>query len=285
MSAATLVWRDRSAVDHARRLRNARWVSIAVHAALFAIFAVAPPSPLPDQPTYLAVDLVALPAPGAAPAAAPPTAAATPPAPEPPAAEPAPPEPAAAPAPKAPVEVLPENAPDPARQIRREHEAPKVVADARPRRRREKALSYEDAMAALGDDVSDDDTKDLLSAARSAADRAAAEAAASAERGEQTQAREGVEVSPEQLAWDREVSRRIKQRFPNFARYRGRGLAAQLEVVVTANGALRGEPKLVGSSGDLDFDRMVIAVVERAAPLPPPPRPGPRRFSLTSDER
>ena len=92
----------------------------------------------------------------------------------------------------------------------------------------------------------------------------------------------GVKIPPEQAAWNRTVIDRIRTRFPTFARYQGRGLVAQVEVVVTASGALSEPPSLKSTSGDLDFDRMVLAVVGRAE-LPPPPKAGPVLLLMNSD--
>jgi len=290
LSAELLDWHDEHLLDHRRRLRTAMFVSLAVHGLIFALFAASPPSPLPPAPEYLAVELVAAapvaasarPAPSPAPSKAEPAAAQPP--------EPVLPPPPAPPVAKAPVQVLPEETPGRIREAKPEPETvakvePKPVPkpEAKPppvrqRRRKEEALSLDDAMAALENELGVDETAELLTPQSSPG--AAANPDASA-----TIARPGLTVTPEQAAWDREVSRRIRDRFPNFARYAGRGLVAQIEVVVSATGELAGEPKLVGTSGDLDFDRMALAVVDRAAPLPAPPSPGVRRLNLTSEER
>jgi len=277
-------WQDEHLLDHRRRLRTGMFVSLAVHGMIFATFAIAPPSPSPDAPRYLAVDLVA--APPAAPARPAPSARKS-------APEPAPaPEPAAAPAPppppiaKAPVQVLPEETPG---RIRKAKPEPEVVAKVPPkptpkppkpraRKPKEEALSLEDAMAALGDELGVDETADLLKPQEEPSAQGAEEADATA-----TAARTGVTVSPEQAKWDRTVSQKISAWLPNFAHNSGRGLVVQLELVVSATGDLVGEPKLVGSSGDLEFDRMAIAAVEKAAPLPPPPSSGVRRLNVTSE--
>jgi len=291
LSAELATWHDEHLLDHRRRLRTAMFVSLAVHGLILALFAASPPRPTVQAPEYLAVELVAAPSGADTARKAAPTARSAPKSPPPP-PEPAATEPPPAPAPappvaKAPVQVLPEETPGRIRKVTPKPPAPKVVAKAAPkpepvrrRPRREQALSYEDAMASLDDELGVDDTADLMEAA-------ASEPAASSDSDSESesQARPGIKVSPEQLAWDREVFRMIQSRFPNFGRFSGRGLVAQLEVVVSASGDLSGEPRLVGTSGDLDFDRMAIAVVERAAPLPPPPNPGARRLSLTSDKR
>lgn len=292
------------------------FVSLALHGLVIAAFAVSPPVPRAPMPEFLSVDLVApMPVGGPRPAArvpAPPTPPApaettqpepeAPPTPAPAAEAPPPPPPEPAPpVTKAPVQVLPEETPGRIREAKPEPEevakvepepkpVPKPVArpapkkpptpSATPRRRRgekEEELSFEDAMAALENELGRDETADLLKPQGREDGVAEAEPTASS--------RPGRTASPEQVAWDREVLRMIRNRFPNFARYGGRGLSVDVEVVVSATGELTGSPRLLQTSGDLDFDRLAIAVLERAAPLPPPPRPGPRHVRLNSEER
>ena len=230
MSTELLGWQDEHLLDHRRRLRTAMFVSLALHGLVLAAFAVAPPSPTAKAPEYLAVELVAAPSSGGRAPSKPRAAAKPAPSPPPPAEAPPPPSPPPAPAPpvpKAPVQVLPEETPGRIREVKPE---PEVVAKVepkpaekpapkppprpveRPRRRAEKeeALSFEDAMAALEDELGTDETRDLLKPQGSGAESSDSEATAAA--------RPGVTVSPEQLAWDREVSRRIRNRFPSFAR-------------------------------------------------------------------
>ena len=282
MTAEPLGWHDEHLLDHRRRLRTAMFVSLAVHGLILALFAITPPRPVAPTPEYLAVDLVALAPPGGAGAPGAPAPSPPPPPAETAAPEPPPEAPPPAPVAKAPVQVLPEEAPGRIREAKPKPED--VVAKAKPkptpspaprRRRREKALSYEAAMAELGLD----ETSEALVPAP------AAESTATAGEGTESapQAQTGQKVSPEQIAWDRAVSSSIKRRFPSLSRYEGRGLVAQVEVEVSASGALAREPRLVGTSGDLDFDRMIIAVMERAAPFPPPPKPGVRQLRLKSD--
>ncbi|MBJ20402.1 MAG: hypothetical protein GY910_20285 [bacterium] len=284
MSAEVLIWQDEHLLDHRRRLRAAMFVSLALHGVMFAAFAASPPSPVPEAPQYLAVDLVV-----ASPAAVPVARSASRPAPSPPAsaAEPTPPPPPSPPVAKAPVQVLPEEtpgrirkaSPEPLAKVKKRPVAkPPPEAPARRRRPKEKALSFEDAMAALEDELGADETASLLTPHPSQEEVDPQDPSAA-------EARPGVIARPEQVAWDREVSRRIRARVPNFSRYRGRGLAVQIEFVVSAGGELVGVPSLLETSGDLDFDGLAIAGVERAAPLPPPPSPGPRRLRLSSEER
>ena len=170
MSAEAIGWQEELQLDHRRRLRNASLVSLALHVVVFAAFAIAPPRLAPPLPAVVAVDLVSLPPgagapPRARPAPAPAPKAAPEPAPEPAAPPPPPP-------PKAPVQVLPEESPSTVRkpEPQKPKEKPKKVVKAEPkpvvqRPKRESALSYEDAMAALDDELGVDETSELLAPA------------------------------------------------------------------------------------------------------------------------
>ena len=161
MSAEVVGWHDEHLLDHRRRLRNATCVSLALHGLVFAAFAVAPPRPQAKLPQVIAVDLIASPLLSSRPAPSPGRTA--PPAPKaPPAPAPPPPPAPAPPVAKAPVQVLPEETPGRIREAK-----PEQVAKAKPPepkpvprrpRKREKALSSEDAMAALDDELGVDET-------------------------------------------------------------------------------------------------------------------------------
>ena len=294
MTADFADWVDEHSQDHRRRLRTAMFMSLAMHAVLLGIFAVSPPALIAPTPEYLSVDLVA---------AAPPARRVTPspsapsaPSATPPAAEPAPPPPApSAPAPpiaEAPVQVLPEETPGRIREAK--PEPPKIVAEAKvepkpkpkppappPRPKKEEVFADDDAaMAALMAELGGDEVSELLesSAAQRAEDSAnEAESAGAPQK--------GIEVSPEQLAWDRGVQQQISRRFPDLARYRGRRLVAQVEINVTLSGGILGNPKLIRTSGDLDFDRRAVSAILLAAPFGAPPEAGPRRLNLNSEDR
>lgn len=285
MTADFVGWHDEHMLDHRRRLRTAMFVSLALHGVLIAIVATSPPQQMTSIPEYLSVDLVAAPlsrssarppapTPSASPPKPPPAASSTPP----PAAEPPP-----APVAKAPVQVLPEETPG---RIREAKPTPKVVAKVEPkpdpkpaprRRRREKAVSYEDAMAALADELGVDESAPVVEA-QTNSDDSPEEDSANAPTGE-------IVISPAQLAWDRSVRQKISRRFVDLARYRGQGLVAGIEIEILANGAVRGEPRLVRTSGDLDFDGRAMAAILLSGPFLPPPEPGKRRLDLTSEAR
>ena len=293
MTADFADWVDEHSQDHRRRLRTAMFVSLAMHAVLLGIFAVSPPAQIAPTPEYLSVDLVA---------AAPPVRRVTrsPSAPSAtlPAAAPAPARPApSAPAPpiaEAPVQVLPEETPGRIREAK--PEPPKVVAEAKveptpkpkpkaaappPRPKKEEAFVDGDAaMAALMAELGGDEVSELL---ESSAAQRAQDAANEAESAGAPQ--KGIKVSPEQLAWDRGAQQRISRRFPDLARYRGRRLVAQVEINVTLSGDISGNPKLIRTSGDLDFDRRAVSAILLAAPFGAPPEAGPRRLNLNSEDR
>lgn len=296
MTADFADWVDEHSQDHRRRLRTAMFMSLAMHAVLLGIFAVSPPALIAPTPEYLSVDLVAA-APPARRVTRSPSAPSAPPA-TPPAAEPAPAPPApSAPAPappiaEAPVQVLPEETPGRIREARPEPQ--KIVAEAKveptpkpappappPRPKKEEVFADDDAaMAALMAELGGDEVSELL---ESSASQRAEDAAIEAESAGAPQ--KGIEVSPEQLAWDRGVQQQISRRFPDLARYRGRRLVAQVEINVTLSGGILGNPKLIRTSGDLDFDRRAVSAILLAAPFGAPPEAGPRRLNLNSEDR
>ncbi|MAG29852.1 MAG: hypothetical protein CL908_03040 [Deltaproteobacteria bacterium] len=250
MTADALGWHDEHLLDHRRRLRDATCVSLALHGIIFAAFAVAPPRPMAKMPDVIAVDLVVAAAaarPGSRPAeeAAPAEPRATP--------EPAPPPPAP-PLAKAPVQVLPEEAPGRIREAKPvPPDEPKVIAKAevepesaprRPRRRQE-ALSYEDAMASLDEELGVDETADLL-----APPPPRTEAAPALDSSGESGGRPGAVVSPELARWNLATQRLIKSKWVTPPSFRGRGLATRLELRLSATGDVLGEPRVVGSSGD-----------------------------------
>jgi outer membrane biosynthesis protein TonB len=317
MSADSVAWEDEYVLDHRRRMRTAAFVSLAVHACVAGVFAIAPAPTVEPLPASISVDLIAAPARPAPRAAAPPAAAPRAPAP-PPAAAPSPPTPPAVPPPapvvppapappvvKAPVEVLPEETPgrirkakpEPAPTVEKPPPAPKP-AEPKPKPKPRPAppppvpaepayADDESAMAALMEELGGDDVSEMLSAsAEVRAQREAAEAAEAAAAESSGGPGGATRISPEQLAWDRRVTQLIARNFPVPPRYRGRGLVARVEINVGAGGGIVGEPRLVGFSGDLDFDRWAMSAVLKAASLiPPPPAPGLRRLDLRSEER
>ena len=282
MTAELIGWMDEHSLDHRRRMRNALVVSLAIHGLVVAAFAVSPPKFVSPLPEVLAVELVAAPpAPRVSPAPAePPAQPQAAPAPEPPSA----PEPP--PVTKAPVQVLPEEVPGRIRKAVPKPPEKKLVAKVKPepkpvlrRPKREKALSYEDAMAALDDEMGVDETANLLQPALPSTEDSTGES-----EPRDPEARPGVAVSAEVAAWNVAVKRLIQSKWVTPSNYRGRGLATSLELTLHLSGALVGPPKVVRSSGDPFFDDNAVRALLTVAPLPPVPEAGRQIFIFRSEE-
>ncbi len=289
MSAEWIGWHDEHDLDNRRRVRNAMYVSFAVHACLFAALVISPPLSFAPLPQTISVELIAGPQIAAPAAPRPSGRSKPPPAPEPPteqAAPEAPPEPAPPPPPKAPVAVLPENAPRPDQKVKQAPEKkPKEVAKpearpaAKPVKKPDKSLSYEDAMKSLDDELGEDETEDLLEAApQRPTQRSAAESSGQAE------SQAGVRLSPEDAAWKLLTQRRIQNKWVTPASFRNRGLATVLELRLSASGDLIGEPVVIRSSKDPYFDDNAKRALKAASPLDPPPRAGKTYFTFSSEE-
>lgn len=273
MTAELLGWQYEHPLDDRRRSRNAMLVSLAIHGSVFAAFAISPARPVVPMPEVIAIELIA-----ALPAASRPARRA----PAPPPAEPAP---AAPPVQKAPVQVLPEETPGRIARVIPEPPKPKVVAKPepepkaanwRPTRQETKELSYEEAMAALDDDIGIDETASLLRPALKPDDSS-----------EQTEAsdrsRTGLAVSPELAAWNLATRRLLQSKWITPPNFRNRGLATSLEFRLSASGTLIGTPKVLRSSGDPYFDDNAVRALLTVAPLPPPPEPGSRIFLFNAE--
>ncbi len=281
MTAEVVGWHDEHLLEHRRRLRNGWLVSVALHGLIFATLIVSPPRSAPPMPEVLAIELLAaLPAARVARPRPAPKALAPP---EPPPKAVVPPPEAVAPPPpvaKVPVQVLPEETPG---RSRKAPPKPQRVAAVPPkpeprpqRRQRAKALSYEDAMAALDDELGPDESADLLRPPPAPT----VEPDASSQAPE---TRVGAVVSPEMLAWTEAATRHIQNRWVTPASFRGRGLATTLELELSASGQVLGTPLVLRSSGDAYFDDNAGRAVLMANPLPPPPRAGVTRFVFVSE--
>lgn len=284
MSAELIGWHDEDALDHRRRLRNALVASLALHVSLFAAFALAPtPAPAP-LPQVLAVELVAAPASparSARPAKPPPAPAKPAPAEPPPAAAPAPPQP------KAPVQVLPEESPGRIREAEPEPAPakPEKVAKVEPKPkpappRREEAVSYEQAMAELGLDETEE-FLESLPGAKKEAETSSAEATPTP-GAETSQA--GVKIPPELAEWNLKTRRRIQNSWVMPSQFRDRALTTELALQLSATGELVRKPEVVRSSGDYLYDDNTVRAVMKAAPLPPPPRAGSINLIFRSED-
>jgi colicin import membrane protein len=134
-------------------------------------------------------------------------------------------------------------------------------------------------MAALDDELGVDETADLLKAP---SDPVEPEASSG---GPETSdvSRAGAVVSPELARWNLDTRRLIQSRWVIPSNFRNRGLETRLLLRLSASGDVMGKPEVTRSSGDPFFDDNVVSAVLKAAPLPPPPKPG-RRVLLFNAE-
>lgn len=286
MSIEFVGWYDEHFLDHRRRMRNAMLVSLAFHGSVFAAYAISPARAIVPMSNVIAIELISATALSPSEPAVRPSPA--PPPPKPAAAEPAPPEPAppTPPVVKAPVQVLPEESPGRIRKAPPEVTKPAVVAKVQPaptppvvRPKREKELSYEDAMAALDEELGVDETAALL---RPRPDPSEAEdSSGQPEASEVSQA--GVRVSPELTKWFLDTRRLIQSKWVTPPDFRNRGLSTTLELKLSAAGDVIGTPKVVRSSGDPFFDDNAVSALFKASPLPPPPFPGRQIFVFNAE--
>ena len=284
MTAEVIGWRDEHLLEHRRRLRNGCLVSVAVHGLLAATLIVSPPRSAPLMPEVIAIDLLAaLPAArvvNSRPAPKPPVApepAPVPPAPKAPVAPAPPPEVVAPPPPvvRAPVQVLPEETPG---RLRKALPEPQRVVPLEPkpeprrqRRQRAKAFSYEDAMAALDDELGLDESAALLQPPPGPTVEP-----------DESSSRARAVVSSEMLEWTEATTRRLQSKWVTPTSFRGRGLATSLELELSASGQVLGTPRVLRSSGDPYFDENAVRAV-LMVDLPAPPRAGVTVFVFRSE--
>jgi colicin import membrane protein len=211
-----------------------------------AMLGFAPSRPALLLPPVISVDL--LPSlPGRAPIEAVP-------APKPAKALPKPPAPPSPPKPKK--IVLPKQAPS-------AHRKPRKV-DRPPKREKAEELDYDDAMAQLRNELGENEP--------------APETVARAEPRAAPGGTLGVRVDPAVAAWYAEVKRHVRAGWITPSEFLERDLETVIVVDLAADGRLRGEPRVVRSSGDPFWDDSAVRAILTAAPLPPPPSPGERQF-------
>ena len=253
------VWTDLEP-ESGPRWRRTVLVSAVGHGVLFCFlfwFSPAPPSTV--LPQAIRVSLLAAPP---APAAPEPQKAAPP------------PKPVAQPKPKPKVKVLPKKAPTPVAKPKpkpkpKPKAQPKPVAQKKPR---PEELSYDDALARLRGELGE------------AAPAVVAPAVAPSQASAQATAGRGAVISPELAAWNRAVKQHVKTHWIMPPEFRETALSAELAIWVQADGALRGEPQLLRTSGNPYYDDNAIRALSRSSPLPPPPAPGRRVLVLRAEE-
>lgn len=251
------IWTDFEP-ESGRRLRQTGVISAVAHLVLFSLLLWLPSSrPSHVVPQAITVSLLsAVPAPPAPK----PVVKAAPKAPTPKA------KPKAKPRPK--VKVLPKKAPTP---VAKAPAKPRPKPAVKPKPRPEE-LSYDDALAKLRGDLGE--SPPVVAAPTQA--KATAHVAATAGK--------GVVISAELAAWNLAVKRHVKSHWIMPPEFRESGLAAALAIWVQPNGAIRGQPQLLRTSGNPYYDDNAIRALSRSSPLPPPPAPGRRVLILSAEE-
>ncbi len=180
-------------------------------------------------------------------------------APAPPRARPAPPAP-----PKPSKIVLPRQAPAARAQPGKVPPRPR----ARP-----KELEYADALAKLREELGEATPEAIADEPGESQELASATGGA------------GEPASPELLDWIRDTKRHVRRTYITPPEFLNRGLITCMEVLLTADGRVIGEPALLRSSGDPFWDDNAARAVARASPLPAPPADGEWIFCFPSEER
>lgn len=288
-------WNEFDADDR-RSFRRVLLVSAAVHAVLLLLLALGPSfSTAPALPQAITVDLLAAPGPPPAARAAPKAEKAR--APEPAAkvppppvakAEPVPPPPAAKPEPVPPpppppkaAKLLPKEAvkapeaakpapppPKPAPAAEKAKPAP-----ARPAPPPAKQANIDDVLAQLRADAGEAAPVPVQQAAVEPLDIAGTGGGGGS-----------VQVSPEVMAWLKSARIHVRRSWVLAPGFRLEPLASQVRVNLDASGNVVGEPVIVKRSGNPWYDESVLRAIQKASPLPPPPRAGEWDFLFQPEE-
>jgi outer membrane biosynthesis protein TonB len=232
-----------------RRFRILLGASLAFHVLAVSALAFVPEPAPPPLARVISIDLLSLPAP----------------APSKPA--PAPAKPAPAPPKKI---VLPKKAP----ALRAK---PKKVKPAMSRPR-PKELEYDEALANLRSEMGEPEPPTPPAEAEVVASEGGEAESAAAGEG-------GAPVSAEVKAWEAAVKRHVRSGYVTPPEFLDRTLVTCLQVVLTVEGDVLGEPDVVIGSGDPFWDDNAIRTVMSASPLPPPPEPGTWPFCFPSEAR
>jgi TonB family protein len=289
------------------RFRRFLIASAAVHFVLLLLLALGPQcSSTPQLPAAITVDLLAAPGPppaprasASAPKAAKPAPVPAPPAPTPPPPvakpEPVPPPPAspppvAKPAPPPPPptaeKVLPKEsakAPEQAKPA----PAPAKPAPAPPPPAAKPAPPQASAKPAAPQKQANID--DVLSQLRAEAGESAPapvdEARLAPADVSGTGAGGGsVKVSPEVMAWLKSARIHVRRSWVLSPGFRLEPLATQIRVNLDAAGNVVGEPVIMRKSGNPWYDESVLRAIQKASPLPAPPKAGEWDFLFQPEE-
>ena len=277
--------------DDRRRFRRFLLISLGVHAALLLFLAVGSFFSSPPQiPAAITVDLLARPgpAPAAKPAAKAPAPTPAPPAPptppaakEPPAPVPPPPvakpEPVPPPPPVKQATVLPKEAMKAPEKVKLAPEPPKVApAPPQPAAKPpppQKQASIDDVMSKLRAEAGE------------TAPMPVEEQAAAVDERTGTGANGGaVQVSPEVMAWLKSARIHVRKSWVLAPGFRLEPLATQVRVNLDGAGNVVGEPVIVRRSGNPWYDESVLRAIQKASPLPAPPRAGEWDFLFQPEE-
>jgi colicin import membrane protein len=149
---------------------------------------------------------------------------------------------------------------------------PKQAPAAVPKRRAEPKpdpLTYDDALSALREELGEE-----------LVEPAPAEAEASVVAPEAAQ-----QIDPELASWVRATRRHLRERWVTPPEFLNRGLVTVVEVTLATNGAVRGDPRVVRSSGDPYWDENAVRAMLATAPLPAPPSSGVWTFVFHAEQR
>lgn len=246
---------QRAEQERRRRFWRVLGGSALVHVAGFALMVFSPdPRSSLALPAVVTVDLVSLPA---AALAVPDPAPSTPP--------PAP----SKPAPKRPVVLpkTPQRAPEPKREAAKPKPKPQPRATPPPPDPEPESAEYEDVLAEL-----------RAMAGEKRPERSDPRASGGATSGP------GVPVPPEVAAWIRSARVHVRQAWVLPPGFRDAPLETHLEVQIDPSGRLLGEPRITRRSGNPWFDEGVVRAMQKASPLPPPPRPGTWPFVFSPED-
>ncbi len=147
-----------------------------------------------------------------------------------------------------------------------------VKVSPRPRAR-PKELEYADALAKLRDELGEATPEAIADEPGQSQELASAMGGA------------GQPASRELLDWIRDTKRHVRQTYITPPEFLNRGLITCVEVLLTSDGRVIGEPALLRTSGDPFWDDNAARAVSRASPLPPPPSEGEWTFCFPSEER
>ncbi len=247
--SVTVKWLEAQEAAHRRTLVRGLALSCALHLGIGLFLAFSPQVTPARAPEVISVRMVSLPQ-----AAVP--APATPAAPEPVPAQPRP-----APVPKK--VILPKQ--------------PSAVSKKPKRKPKPKPLEYDDALAALREELGEQTpVPEAPAVAEEVVEVAKVENSESA--------RPGAESDPVILAWRLATRRHLRKVWVVPPEFLEQALSTDVIVTLAGTGDVLGAPAVARSSGNPYWDDNIVRALVRASPLPPPPEPGDWPFRFTPRE-